>query len=44
VALLPPAATTPQEWVLVVGLTRPGDQVRLLSARRVGQHPVTSMG
>jgi hypothetical protein len=27
------------EWVLVVGLTRPGDQVRILSARRLGTSP-----
>jgi hypothetical protein len=43
-ALLPASPFTPQEWVLVVGMARPGDQVRLLSARRVGQHPVDSMG
>jgi hypothetical protein len=29
----------PQEWVLVVGMARPGDQVRILAARRPGMHP-----
>jgi hypothetical protein len=33
------AKSTLEEWVLVVGLSNPGDKVRIYRARRVGARP-----